>query len=283
MGIARTWALLLIAPQLLFMLLFFAAPFALLATTGGGEAGAGYAAVLGDPYYWGVFWYTLEISATVTFACLLVAYPIAYLLVRVVRRRTLKRLMFIIVIAPLFTSNIVRSFGWIVLLGRNGAVNDFLVSAGIVERPVALLYTDFSVILGLVYVMVPFMILTIASALQNIDRALGEAARDLGAGAFTSFLKVTLPLSLPGIVAGSLIVFTLTMGAYVTPSVMSGGKSTVMSMLIYQQYGVAMNYPLGAVLAVTLLVGSLFVVGVYLLVMSKVESRFRPMEAARVA
>jgi len=274
MRISNRWAFLLIAPLLLFTLLFFVLPFALLAVTGDG-----YAAVLGDPYYWSVFLHTLEISAIVTVGCLVVAYPIAYYLIFVLKSRLARRVVFIIVIAPLFTSNIVRSFGWIIILGRNGIVNESLLQLGLIERSLQLLYTDFSVIVGLVYIMAPFMVLTLSSVLQKIEPSLQEAATDLGASQLVTFLKVTLPLSIPGIVAGSLIVFTLTMGAYVTPSVMSGGKSTVMSMLIYQQYGVSMNYPLGAVLAIFLLAGSLIVVGLYMAVVGKLESRFRPAEA----
>ncbi|MDX8529198.1 ABC transporter permease [Mesorhizobium sp. MSK_1335] len=275
MTITRLWAALLIGPLLLCTLCFFVLPFALLAVTG-----QGYMDVLHDPYYWRIFAYTLEISAVVTAGCLLIAYPIAYYLIFIAPGRTLRRVIFIIVIAPLFTSNIVRSFGWIIILGRNGVINNALYDLGLIEKKLQLLYTDFSVVVGLIYIMTPFMVLSLSSVLQKIEPSLREAAKDLGASPPVAFIKVTLPLSMPGIVAGSLIVFTLTMGAYVTPSVMSGGKSTVMSMLIYQQYAVSINYPLGAVLAIALLAGSLVVVGLYLMAVRGVEARYKPLEAS---
>ena len=170
---------------------------------------------------------------------------------------------------PLFTSNIVRAFGWIVLLGRRGLVNETLVASGLAERPLALLYGEFSIVLGLVYIMTPFMVLTVAAVLQNIDRSLEDAARDLGAGAWSAFCRVTFPLSVPGVIAGALIVFTLSVSAYVTPSILSGGKKTVMSMLIFQQYGAVLDFNFGATLAVILLVTTLVLVGASLAIVER--------------
>jgi putative spermidine/putrescine transport system permease protein len=183
--------------------------------------------------------------------------------------RLVRRFFYIIVVTPLFTSNIVRSFGWMVLLGRRGMVNDALVGIGIIERPIALLFNETSIVIGLSYIMTPFMVLTVSGVLQNIDRSLEEAARDLGAGRLMTFLKVTLPLSMPGVVAGSLIVFTLSVSAYVTPSIMSGGKKIVMSMLIFQQYGSVFDFNFGATLAVALLVTTMLLVGAYLLLVER--------------
>jgi len=132
-----------------------------------------------------------------------------------------------------------------------------------------LLFTEFSIVIGLSYIMTPFMVLTVASVLQNIDRSLHDAAQDLGASRFVTFLKVTLPLSLPGIIAGSLIVFTLSVSAYVTPSILSGGKRVVMSMLIFQQYASVFDFNFGATLAVTLLVTTVLLVLAYLLVLER--------------
>jgi putative spermidine/putrescine transport system permease protein len=156
-----------------------------------------------------------------------------------------------------------------VMLGRRGIVNETLTGLGLIERPLPLLFTQTSIVIGLSYIMTPFMVLTVASVLQNIDRSLEEAARDLGAGRFATFTTVTLPLSLPGIVAGSLIVFTLSVSAYVTPSIMSGGKSVVMSMLIFQQYTSVFDFNFGATLAVTLLITTIALVLGYLLVVER--------------
>ena len=166
-----------------------------------------------------------------------------------------------------------RAFGWIVLLGRRGLVNDTLVAFGLVERPVSLLFGEFSIVLGLSYIMLPFMVLTTAAVLQNIDSSLEDAARDLGAGAWSAFAHVTFPLSLPGVIAGSLIVFTLSVSAYVTPSILSGGKKTVMSMLIFQQYGSVLDFNFGAALAVILLVTTLITVGGYLIIVERGGAR----------
>jgi len=174
-----------------------------------------------------------------------------------------------VVITPLFTSNIVRSFGWMVMLGRRGMVNDALLALGLVERPIAILYSEASIVIGLSYIMTPFMVLSVASVLQNIDRSLEEAARDLGAGRLVTFLQVTLPLSLPGVIAGSLIVFTLSVSAYVTPSILSGGKMVVMSILIFQQYTSVFDFNFGATLAVALLMTTIVLVIGYLLVVER--------------
>jgi putative spermidine/putrescine transport system permease protein len=180
-----------------------------------------------------------------------------------------RRLIYIIVVTPLFTSNIVRAFGWMVLLGRRGMINDLLQLTGVTDRPLPLLYGQTSIVVGLTYIMAPFMVLTVASVLQNIDRSLDEAARDLGAGAWSTFTRVTLPLSMPGVIAGSLIVFTLSVSAYVTPSILSGGRQNVMSMLIFQQYGAILNFPFGAALSVVLLATTLILVGAYLVVLDR--------------
>jgi putative spermidine/putrescine transport system permease protein len=159
-----------------------------------------------------------------------------------------------------------------VLLGRRGLVNDALQSFGITDGPLPLLYGQFSIVLGLTYIMAPFMVLTVASVLQNIDRSVEEASYDLGASAWQTFINVTLPLSLPGVVAGSLIVFTLSVSAYVTPSILSGGRQNVTSMLIFQQYGTILNFQFGAALAVVLLAASLILIAGYLKALSRGRS-----------
>lgn len=269
MRVTRWWLVALLLGPVAFMAAFFVAPLGIvvvdsLQTKDGGWTLGNYARSLGDLYYWETLWVTFRLGLWVTFVSLLIGYPLAYFVTYHVRGRILRRMIYIVVVTPLFTSNIVRSFGWIVLLGRRGLVNQTLVDIGIVERPLPLLYNEASITIGLVYIMTPFMVLLIAAVLQNIDRSLELAARDLGAGAWTTFTKVTLPLSLPGVVAGSLIVFTLTVSAYVTPSILSGGKVTVMSMLIFQQYGAILDFNFGAALAVTLLVATLILIVGYL-------------------
>lgn len=216
-----------------------------------------------DEYYIGVFFFTFKLAFWVTLFSLLMGYPLAYYLVRMVRKRFVRRILYIIVVAPLFTSSIVRAFAWMVILGRTGIVNRVLLTLHLVESPVRFLFNELGIIIGLVYILTPFLVLTIASVLQNIDTSLEEAAEDLGANRLVTFLKVTLPLSLPGIVAGSLIVFTLTVSAYVTPAVLGGNKVKVLPMLIYEQYMSIFDWPFGGALAIVLLISTLILISIY--------------------
>lgn len=264
----KPWTIALLVPPVLFLFLFFLLPFLLvvvssLSVAEGGWTVQRYVKLFVDSFFWDTLLRTLRIGLFATLATIVLGYPLAYLLVRVVRRRGLKRLIYVAVIAPMFTSNIVRSFGWIIILGRQGVVNNALVGSGLLERPISILYSETSMVIGLAYVMLPFMVLTVASVMQGVDKSYEDAAQDLGASRFTAFLKILLPLSLPGVIAGSLIVFTLSVSAYVTPSVLSGGKHFVMSMLIFQQYDTVLDYAAGATLAVTLLVATLMIVTGY--------------------
>ena len=277
MKISNQWTFILLAAPLAFMLAFFVVPFGIVALESvkserDGFTFASYAKALGEVYYWETLLLTFKLSFFVVVVTLLIGYPLAYFIVRHVRSKFIRSLLYIIVITPLFTSNIVRAFGWMVLLGRRGLVNDTLRSIGLIDTPLPLLYGQTSIVIGLVYIMAPFMVLTIAAVLQNIDRSLEEASRDLGAGAWATFTKVTLPLSLPGVVAGSLIVFTLSVSAYVTPAILSGGRQNVTSMLIFQQYGTIMNFSFGAALSIVLLATTLILVGAYLVVLGRTRS-----------
>jgi putative spermidine/putrescine transport system permease protein len=270
MRITRGWALLLIGLPIAFLVAFFFVPFAIVVIDSfrvqdGTWTLANYRKAIGDPFYWEVLLITFRLSLWVTIAAFLIGYPLAYFIVRMVDSRLLRSMLYIVVVTPLFTSNIVRAFGWIVLLGRRGLVNDAMIATGITERPIPLLYGESSIVIGLTYIMVPFMVLTIASVLQNIDRSLEEAARDLGAGAWSTFWRVTFPLSMPGVIAGALIVFTLSVSAYVTPSILSGGRQNTTSILIFQQYASILDFHFGGALAVVLLVTTIILVSVSLI------------------
>lgn len=269
MRIRNGWAALLIGVPLAFMAAFFLVPFfvvviASFQTKDGVWSLANYARILGDSYYPGVLYVTFKLSLIATLVSFVIGYPIAYYIVNVVRSRAARRICYILVIMPLFTSNIVRSFGWMILLGRQGLVNTTLMALGLTDRPIPILFTELSIIIGLTYILVPFMVLTVAGVLQTIDKSLVEAGLDLGASRFVTFAKVTFPLSLPGVVAGSLIVFTLAVSAYVVPSIMSGGRTVVMAMSIFEQYGSLFDFNFGAALAVGLLVVTLVLIALYL-------------------
>jgi len=274
MRIGRFEAILLLGGPVLFLLVFFIAPFLLMTVAslqakGGAWTAAHYVKLATDEYYWDILIETFKIGLWVALVTFVMGYALAYYITFHVKSQFVRRLIYIIVVTPLFTSNIVRSFAWIVMLGRQGIVNQTLQATGIVSSPLSLVYSKAGVVIGLSYVLLPFMVLTVSSILQNLNRSLLEAARDLGAGPVMAFLKVTFPLSLPGVIAGSLMVFTLTVSAYVTPSVMSGGRFNVMAMLIYQQYMVLFDYNFGAALGILLMITTLLVMGIYVMALER--------------
>jgi len=224
---------------------------------------ANYGRFLGDPYYLRALLLTVKLSLITTVCALVLGYVVAFQLARSIRSRTVRRLTYLVVVAPLFTSSIVRSFGWMVSLGNAGFVNRLLRDLGLVDAPVRLMFNETGVVIGLTHILLPFMVLSIAAVLQNIDHTLEEAAMDLGASRLVTFLTVTLPLSLPGVVAGSLIVFSLAMSAYVTPAVLSGGRLKVVPMLIYEQYVAAFDWGFGAAMAIVLLALTLAITALY--------------------
>jgi putative spermidine/putrescine transport system permease protein len=251
--------LLLCGLPLVFFAAFFLAPlFVVLVASLTAEDGrltlAEYLRILADRYHWDILLVTFRIGALTTLFSILIGYPLAWYLVRVVRWKWQRRLFVILLVVPLFTSNIVRSFGWMVLLGRNGLVNESLVGLGLVERPVRFLGAELGILIGLVYILLPFIVLSIGNTLAKIDPALEHASADLGATPATTFWTVIFPLSLPGLVAGSIMVFMLAASAYVTPALLGGGRITVFSMLIFQQYSSVFDFHYGGALSVTLLV-----------------------------
>ncbi len=269
MRISRAAAALMLVGPVAFFALFFAGPLALLVVESfvdksGTATPANYTAVLWDGYYWRALGNTFVISLYVTVFSLVAGYPLAYYLVFYVKSRWLKRSIYILLVTPLFTSNIVRAFGWIVILGRRGFVNTTLQSAGVIDAPLDLLYNKSSIVIGLGYILLPVMVLTICSILQNVETSLIDAARDLGARPSVAFVTVTFPLSLPGVLAGSIIVFALSVSAYVIPSILSGGRETMMSMLIFQQYAATFRPDIGATLSIVLLVVTLLLIGISL-------------------
>ncbi|PWL16246.1 ABC transporter permease [Falsochrobactrum shanghaiense] len=270
MRIKSLWAVILIAMPLAFMAAFFLVPFlfsvvASLQTPEGEWTLGNYQKIVADSYYPGIFYTTFKLSLIATVVSFFIAYPIAYYIVNMVKSRNLRRFCYVLVIMPLFTSNIVRSFGWLILLGRQGLVNQALVALGLADRPIAILFTETAIIIGLAYILVPFMVLTIAAVLQTIDRSLVEASLDLGSSRLATFFNITLPLSLPGVIAGSLIVFTLAVSAYVVPAIMSGGRIIVAAMPIFDNYSTLFNFNFGAALAVSLLIVTLILITLYLL------------------
>lgn len=210
-----------------------------------------YRAFIGDPFFLAMLARTFWLGALVVGCCLVIGYPVAYYLARTTSRW--RGMALFLVVAPLLVSAIVRNIGWFPLLSESGVVNWLLLSLGIVRTPVKLISNFTGVVIGLVHALLPLMILTLATVIQRIEVDLEEAAANLGAGPLVVFWRVLLPLSLPGVVAGSLLVFALAMSAYTTPAILGGNRVLVMSTYIAQQFRTVLDYPAGATAAALLL------------------------------
>ncbi|TMG68021.1 MAG: ABC transporter permease subunit [Chloroflexi bacterium] len=205
----------------------------------------------GDPFYWGVVGNTLRLAFGVTLAALLVGYPTAYALTKV-RGRRLVVACYLVIFSPLLVSLVVRVYGWILILSENGVINQGLRAVGLIQTPLKLIYNDVGVTIALVHILLPFMVFPILSVLLQFDHTLREAAADLGANRLRTFIRVVLPMSLPGVVAGAQITFTLAISAFVTPELLGGGTVQVLSRAIWFNV-VDVNWPLAAVEAIVLL------------------------------
>jgi putative spermidine/putrescine transport system permease protein len=214
-----------------------------------------YAAVLTDEYYHEIFLRTLRLSAVTTLICIVVGAPEAYILSRMSGRW--RAVCLLVVLAPLLISVVVRAFGWSMLLGREGLVNQLLELAGIGRQ--RLLYTEGAVIVGLVHIMMPFMIVPVWTSLQKLDRTTEQAALSLGASPVTVFRRIVVPQVLPGILSGSLIVFGLSASAFAIPGLLGGRRIKTVATLIYDEYLHELNWPLGAAIAVILLIANLLI------------------------
>jgi spermidine/putrescine transport system permease protein len=201
--------------------------------------------------YFRIFIKSLRYGVIVTLSCLLIAYPCAYFLARTRYKR--KEVLFLALIVPFWTSIVVRTYAWKILLGSNGLVNYFLTQTGIIEDPIRFLYSERAVFIGLIHVFLPFMILPLYAAIEKINLSLEEAAEDLGAGRLKTLLRITIPLSLPGISTGCLIVFILTVGSYITPDLLGGPSEVMISNIIQKEYYVSFNWPFGSALSMLLL------------------------------
>ncbi len=216
-----------------------------------------YHELFADAFYRSYLTTTLVFGLTVTILCLLAGYPLAYFLVR--RARRSYRLLLVIVVSPLLVSVVARTVGWTIMLGNDGTVNRFLLFTGLVDKPVQILFTPFAATIGMVHVLLPFMVLSLASVLSGMDRSLEEAALSLGADRMRVFWRVTVPLSLRGISVGCMLVFMLTIGSYVTPVLLGGGKIRLLAPMIYDQITNIVDWSSGSAMSVMLLLAGLAV------------------------
>ena len=249
--------LVLLVPAIVVLLAFFVYPLLGIAERSIYKPRVGYtldyyAQIWRVPVYLTVLWRTFQTSALVTVLCLALGYPLAYLLATL--RPRIARLLMIVVILPFFTSIIVRTYAWMVLLGRNGVVNQYLTWLGLTDAPLSLLYNKGGVLIGMTYVLLPYMVLTVYSVMRGIDSAYIRAAHSLGASRWQAFRKVFLPLSLPGIAGGTLLVFILSLGFFITPALMGGPSDVMIAMLIEREVEFTLNWSFASALAVILLV-----------------------------
>jgi putative spermidine/putrescine transport system permease protein len=263
---------LMLTPSLIFLLLFLLVPLLLLFDQSltrvdallnplPGYSLAQYAAVFGDAQYLHALWTTLWVSLLTAAVTVLLAWPAAWLLVTT-QRRGWRTLLYVILISPLLTSVVIRTFAWIVLLAQNGLINSVLLFTGLIPQPLSLLWNMNAVIIAYVQVMLPFAVLPLITSLNEIAPSLRLASMSLGATPGETFRRVVLPLTLPGMLTGFIIVFSLAAGSYITPLLIGGRLQPLLPIAIYQQAMQIANLPLAAALSLTLLVMTLAVAAV---------------------
>jgi len=265
----------LISPAALWLLIFFLAPLVLVLLVSLGERGdagqvvyswtlknyARFFSKVGDRYlYVQIFIRSLGTALLNTLLCLLVGYPLAYFIARQAPNR--RNVLLLLVMIPFWTNFLVRTYAWMIILRDTGVINNLFLSLGLITQPLPLLYNQGAVIVGLFYGYLPFMVLPLYASIEKLDLSLVEAAQDLGANALRTFLRVILPLTKPGIVAGSIIVFIPSIGAYVTPDLMGGAKVTMVGNLLQQQFLKVRDWPFGSavgfILMITVLAATLY-------------------------
>ena len=268
-GRGRLHLLLHVAPVTLFYVVFLVLPYALLLRLSLFRFSsmrlyvaeftlANYQAVMTDPFYLGLMARTVGLGLLVTLISLVLGYPLALKIVR--SGPTMKSALIAIALSPLLINLVVRTYAWLVLLGDTGVVNNWLRALGLIGGPLPLSGNMFSVVVGLVHISLPLMALSLIGVLERIDRTLEDAADSLGASRLQILRRIVLPLSLPGVGAGSLLVFTFAISAFVTPALLGGNRVSTISTLIYEKFTFSANWPIGATLVMVLLVINVAVV-----------------------
>lgn len=259
----RLGAIALLAPGVLIAVFAFLVPLArLIGMSFSSPSGpfVAYAQLLGDDIYARVFANTFVIAVVVTVVTLVIAFPVAFALTRL--SRTWRGIVFACVLLPLWISVLVRTFSWMLLLERNGPVNRFIVASGLADQPLALLFNHTAVLIGMVHVLLPYAVLPMYAALVRIDPNLLRASEGLGASGLTTFLRVLLPISLRGVATAATFTFLLSLGFFVTPTLLGGSSSLTLSMLIDGFVSDRLDWPLAAAASVVLLTAALVVVAI---------------------
>ena len=262
---------LMTSPAILWLLIFVASPlvyvlvisFLKKGTYGGVVASFNFQNYLRifDPLYLNIFLVSIIIAAATTVLCLLIGYPFAYIIARSSAHK--KNILLTLIMLPFWTNSLIRTYGWIILLRTNGTFNTLLTSAHLISQPLQMLYTNGAVMVGMVYTLFPFMVLPLYSSIEKLDYSLLEAASDLGAKPRRAFLRVTLPLTVPGIFAGCIQVFIPTLGYFFISDLLGGGNSILIGNLIRNQFLAARDWPFGAALSILLIVFTIVLIRVY--------------------
>jgi putative spermidine/putrescine transport system permease protein len=214
-----------------------------------------YVKFFADPFYLNILVRTVRVAFITTAICLVLGFPLAYVLARM--QSNWKNVLIMLVVLPLFVGNAVRSAGWMVAFGSKGFINAALIGGGLTAAPIDIMYTETAVIIGIAAVNLPFMVLTLSSVIEGIDRAIEEAAFSLGAAPGVMLRRVLVPLAMPGILAGTILTFILAMNAYATPVLLGGPKFQTMGPLVYNQFAQQNNWPFGAAISFILMTATL--------------------------
>ncbi|WNS75459.1 ABC transporter permease [Bacillus sp. DTU_2020_1000418_1_SI_GHA_SEK_038] len=232
---------------------------------------ANYISFFMDEYNFSIFWRTLKISLIATLFCALLGVPTAYFIAQSPKKW--RGLLMSITLFPLLTNSVVRSFAWITILGQGGIINSMLMNLGLISKPLTLLYTEFSITIGSVYLFLPLMVITLVGIFENIDSDIMEAAETLGANRFIAFMKVILPLSVPGIIVGSILVFTGTMTAYTTPQLLGGNRNIMLATFLYQNATALGNWKGASVIAMIMIVATIIVMKLFDWIAKRMDKR----------
>ncbi|MCM3569939.1 ABC transporter permease [Neobacillus mesonae] len=264
----------ILAPGMILLILFLVLPLiSIIFPTffDGGFTFANYISFFKDEYNLGIFWRTLRVSLIATLVCVLLGVPTAYYISQSPKKW--RGLLMSITLFPLLTNSVVRSFAWITILGQGGIINTALMNFGIISKPLTLLYTEFSIIIGSVYLFLPLMVITLVGILENIDSEMMEAAETLGANRFIAFMKVILPLSVPGIIVGSILVFTGSMTAYTTPQLLGGNRNIMLATFLYQNATALGNWKGASVIALIMIAATVIVMKLFDWVAKRMDKR----------
>ncbi|GMQ62744.1 ABC transporter permease [Vallitalea maricola] len=271
----KKWFYTLLIPGLTLIIVFLFIP--LIYTIGStfiGEKGysfARYIEFLKDGYYIKIFNRTLRIALITSFVCMILGMPVAYYISRT--KKSVRGIFIACTVFPLLTNSVVRSFAWMTILGSNGVINKLLMNLNIIDKPLKLLYTEFAIVIGTVYLFLPLMVVSLVGVMENIENDLLEAAESLGANRIKAFFKVIFPLSVPGLIVGCVLVFTGAFTAYTTPQLLGGNTNIVLSTLVYQRAMTLGDWTGASVVATVMIVTTLTVIGVINKLASRLNER----------